>query len=281
MNPNKEALENNNEYLKMIEKNVKIIEKNIQKDYEFAIVLGSGLSDLVKEIKVDFELKFDQLLGMPKTTIKGHEGKLIFGTLNNKNVVLQQGRIHYYEGHNLRSVTQLIRVYSELGIKKIILTNAAGGINLEYNPGDIMIIKDQINIFGVNPLIGENLEFFGERFPNMHNLYDEETVKKVALKLDKLNKDYHVGNYIYMTGPSYETPAEVNALRILGADAVGMSTVPEAIVAKHSNMKVFGVSCITNSCTNNASPTHSEVIENADKAKLAMIETINEVLEVM
>lgn len=273
--------DNNQEYMNLIDENVSIIRKLATKKYEYVIVLGSGLNDLISNVEVEFELKFEDLVGMPKATVKGHEGKLIFGKLNDKNVILQQGRIHFYEGHNLRKVTTLIRVYSRLGIKNIILTNAAGGINSAYKPGDIMIIKDHINIFGINPLIGKNLDEFGERFPNMSNLYNKETITKVVEALNKKQKSFHVGNYIFMTGPSYETPTEINALKMLGADAVGMSTVPEAIVAKHSGLKVFAMSCITNACTSDAEPTHIEVIENANRAKDSMIEAINEVLEVM
>lgn len=272
---------NNKEYMNLIDENVSIIKKRIDKTYQYAIVLGSGLSDLIKDVVVHFEIPFEDLVGMPKTSVKGHNGKLIFGELNGKNVILQQGRIHFYEVFNQRKVTMLIRVYGRLGIKNIILTNAAGGINPEYIPGDIMLIKDHINFFGVNPLIGENLDEFGERFPSMSNLYDKEIIEKVSRKLAEKNKVYHIGNYIYMTGPSYETPAEIEALKLLGADAVGMSTVPEAIVARHSNMKVFAMSCITNACTKDANPTHEEVIENANRAKLCMIEAINEVMEVM
>ena len=272
---------NNSEYMNLIDENVSAIKRKASKRYEYVIILGSGLNDLIKNVKIDFEIKFEEMKEMPKATVKGHEGKLVFGELNGKNVILQQGRIHFYEGHNLRKVTTLIRVYARLGIKNIILTNAAGGINPNYNPGDIMIINDHINFFGVNPLIGENLEEFGDRFPNMTNIYDDDTIEKVQQSLLIKDKSFHIGNYIYMTGPSYETPAEIAALKMLGADAVGMSTVPEAIVARHSKMKVFGVSCITNACTSTAVPTHQEVIENALKAKDAMIEAINEVLEVM
>ncbi len=273
--------ENNQEYMDLINENVNIIKAKANKEYEYVIVLGSGLNDLIKNVNVDFEMSFEELTGMPKATVKGHEGKLIFGVLNNKNVIIQQGRIHCYEGHNLRKVTTLIRVYGKLGIKNIILTNAAGGINSSYAPGDIMLIKDHINFFGINPLIGQNLDEFGERFPNMSNLYDKETINNVISVLEKKEKRFHVGNYVFMSGPSYETAAEINALKLLGADAVGMSTVPEAIVARHAGIKVFAMSCITNACTSDAQPTHEEVIENANRAKNAMIESIDEVLEVM
>ena len=265
---------------KVIDKNVRILKKVLDKEYEYAIVLGSGLNSLVDEVEVHHKIAFKQLYKFPKASVKGHEGNLIFGTLHGKNVIVQQGRVHYYEGHDMRTVTLLMRIYAKLNVKKVILTNAAGAVNEEYNESDVMLINDHIGMFMPNPLIGKNIDSLGERFPSMTNIYERDVIAKV-LEKTKNKKKVRVGTYTFMQGPSYETYAEVNALRTLGTDAVGMSTVPEAVVAKHSGMKVFAMSCITNTCKKDSNPTHEEVVKNADTAKEIMKEVINIVMEVM
>lgn len=264
-------------YEKMIEKNVEILKSILDKDYEYVVVLGSGLNSLVDEVKVHHKISFSQLYKFPKVSVKGHEGNLIFGELNGKNVILQQGRLHYYEGHDMRIVTLLVRIYAKLNIKNIILTNAAGAINKEYDEADIMLIKDHIGMFMPNPLIGKNIDSLGERFPSMTDIYNKKLIDKVMSK--NISDKIKVGTYTFMQGPSYETYAEVNALRILGTDAVGMSTVPEAIVAKHAGMNVFGMSCITNTCKENSNPTHEEVMQNAKISKDIMKEVLKIVME--
>ncbi len=264
-------------YEKIIEKNVEILKTILDKEYEYVIVLGSGLNDLVNEVKVHHKINFSQLYKFPKVSVKGHEGNLIFGELNGKNVILQQGRIHYYEGHDMRLVTLLIRIYASLKIKNLILTNAAGAVNTEYNEADVMLIKDHIGMFMPNPLRGKNIESLGERFPSMTEVYNKNLINKVLDK--KISDKIRVGTYTFMQGPSYETYAEVNALRILGTDAVGMSTVPEAVVAKHAGMNVFGMSCITNTCKEDSNPTHEEVIQNAKISKDIMKEVLKIVME--
>ncbi|SQB91518.1 purine nucleoside phosphorylase [Clostridium tetanomorphum] len=183
---------------------------------------------------------------MPKSTVVGHAGQYVFGKLNGKSVVMMQGRVHYYEGHKMDELSLPIHIMKYLGIKTLIVTNAAGGVNEGFKPGDLMIIKDHINFAFTNPLIGKNEEEIGPRFPDMSNAYDKDLVD-LANKVAK-NEQIEVkeGIYVMMTGPTYETPAEIRMIRILGGDAVGMSTVPDVITAKHCGLKVLGISCITN-----------------------------------
>ncbi len=211
-----------------------------------AIILGSGLGTLADDVTNPVILEYKDIPGFPSSTAPGHKGRLVIGELSGENVLLMQGRFHYYEGYEMDVVVFPVRVMKMLGISNIIVTNAAGGINESYTPGDLMIISDHLSMFCKNPLIGPNLSNFGPRFNDMSDPYN----KKIRAKVQKLSMEIGIelkeGVYGYMSGPSYETPCEIRALRTLGADAVGMSTVPEVIVACHGGINVLGISCITN-----------------------------------
>ena len=205
----------------------------------------------------------------PISTVEGHEGRLVIGTLQGKTVVAMQGRFHYYEGYKMEEVTFPIRVMKLLGVKTLIVTNAAGAVNTSFKPGDLMIITDHINLSGNNPLIGKNLDLFGPRFPDMSNAYNKELRKIAKNVANSINIDIKEGVYAMMSGPTYETPAEIKMIRILGGDAVGMSTVPEVIVANHCGIKVVGISCLTNMAAGILEQplNHEEVIETSNKVK--------------
>lgn len=233
---------------------------------EIGIILGSGLGNFADEYE-KIAIPYSNIPGFVKSTIEGHKGKLCFGKITGKDVVMMQGRIHYYEGYTMHEVTYPIKVMKELGVKTIILTNAAGAVNKSFHPGDLMIITDHINFMGNNPLIGPNDVEFGPRFPDMSEIYDKDLIKIADNAGRFLGLDIKHGIYIASSGPSYETPAEIRMARILGADAAGMSTVPEAIVANYCGMKVLGISCLTNyaSGVSTKKLNHEEVIENAAK----------------
>ena len=235
---------------------------------EVAIVLGSGLGELAEEY-CDKKIAYKDIPGFPESTVKGHNGNLVFAEINGKKVVMMQGRFHFYEGHPMNVVTYPIKVMKKLGVKNIILTNAAGGINPFFKPSSLMIIKDHINFMGTNPLIGPNDETLGERFPDMSEVYKKDLVTLAEKCAEKLCLDIQKGVYWASSGPSYETPAEINMIRTLGGDAVGMSTVPEAIVANYCGIKVLGISCISNAASGvtEVKLSHEEVIETTSKAK--------------
>ncbi len=247
---------------------------------EIAIVLGSGLGELADEY-CDIKINYRDIPNFPESTVKGHQGNLVFAKINGKKVVMMQGRFHYYEGHKMETVTYPIKVMKKLGVDNIILTNAAGGINPFLKPSSLMIIKDHINFMGTNPLIGRNDDSLGERFPDMSEVYSKELRKIAYASAEKLNIPVERGIYIALTGPSYETPAEVNMLRLLGADAVGMSTVPEAIVANWMGARVLGISCICNSAAGlgTIGLSHKEVLEAAEKAKVDFKRLVLEIVK--
>ena len=235
---------------------------------EIGIVLGSGLGELGDEY-CELAIPYAEIPGFETSTVSGHKGRLIFAEINGKKIVMMQGRFHYYEGHSIQKVVYPIKVMKMLGVKTLILTNAAGGVNPAFNPSDLMIITDHINFMGVNPLYGPNDNAMGERFPDMSEIYTPrlaELTKKTAVKL---GIDMQEGVYIAFPGPSYETPSEVRMARTLGADAVGMSTVPEAIIAHWAKMELVGISCICNSAAGvrNISLAHEDVIHAANVAK--------------
>jgi purine-nucleoside phosphorylase len=212
---------------------------------DYGIVLGSGLGGLVSEINEPIEISYDQILGFPKATVQGHAGKLIFGNLGGKSVVAMQGRFHYYEGHSMNKVTFPIRVFKSLGVHTLLQSNAAGGLDPNHAVGDLMLITDHINLMGTNPLIGPNVNEWGPRFPDMSEVYDIEyypILESLALQAGIAT---HRGVYAGVTGPTFETPAEYKMLSILGAHAVGMSTVPESIVAAHCGIKCLAFSIIS------------------------------------
>lgn len=261
--------------LKKINKTKKFLEKKISKigkKYEIGIVLGTGLGGLVEKIKVDLIIPYDKIPNFPVSTVKGHAGQLILGELAGKNVMAMQGRFHYYEGYSMKEITFPIRVMKALGIELLIISNAAGGMNPSFKVGDIMIIKDHINLMPSNPLIGKNHDELGPRFPDMSEPYDK-TLRHLALEVGKeLGLELHEGVYVAVSGPTFETPAEYKYMRTIGGDAVGMSTVPEVIVARHACMKVFALSVITDlgGMDHVVPVSHEEVLEAAKNAEPKM-----------
>ena len=257
------------------------IKDKIKNQPEIGIVLGSGLGDFADAIEDKVEIPYTEIPGFPVSTVKGHDGKLIFGHINSKEVCVMKGRIHYYEGYDIKEVVYPIEVLAGLGIKTIILTNAAGGVNTDFEPADLMIITDHINLMGKNPLIGPNDEDLGPRFPDMTDLYNKELIEIAENSAKKLGIDIKEGVYMYFTGPSYETAAEVRMARILGADAVGMSTVPEAIIARHRGLKILGISTITNMSTGilDTPLDHTEVVEVGKEVAGKFKELLKEIIE--
>lgn len=236
---------------------------------ETAVVLGSGLGGYAGKVQTKAEISYREIEGFPVSTVAGHEGKFIFGYVEKTPVVLMQGRVHYYEGYDMAEVVLPIRLMGMLGAKNILLTNAAGGIRKDFAPGDLMLITDHISSFVPSPLRGANLDDLGERFPDMSRVYDDALCGKVRKEAQKLGISMKEGVYVQASGPNYETPAEIRMFRSLGADAVGMSTVCEAIAAHHMGMKVCSISCITNMAAGilNQPLNHEEVQRVADTVK--------------
>ena len=222
-----------------------ILEKTNHFKPTVAIILGTGLGGLVKEITVEFTIPYSEIPNFPESTVQGHSGKLIFGDIGGKKVMAMQGRFHFYEGYSMQQITFPVRVMKALGVKTLIVSNASGGMNPNFEVGEIMLINDHINLFPTNPLIGKNVDSLGPRFPDMSEAYKKEylTLAKQIAKENGIKVSE--GVYAGLTGPCFETPAEYRYLWRIGADAVGMSTVPEVIVAKHSGMECFGISIVT------------------------------------
>ncbi len=244
------------------------------------LVLGSGLGNLAEKIEKPIVIKYTDIPNFPKSTVKGHAGQLVIGELGGKSVVAMQGRFHYYEGYPLEDVTFPIRVMIGLGIESLIVTNAAGGLNNNFYPGDLMIITDHINFTGKNPLIGKNFNELGPRFVDMTRAYNRDYINIAKEVGKKIGLELKEGIYMWFTGPTYETPAEIRLARTLGADAVGMSTVPEVIVANHQDIKVLGISCITNMAAGilDKPLNHEEVIETSKKVKDSFEKLVVEIL---
>lgn len=236
---------------------------------DIGIVLGSGLGPLADQLNNAINIDYSEIPNFPVSTVEGHAGMFVIGELEGKLIMCMKGRFHYYEGYSLEEVTLPIRIMSYLGIKNLILTNASGGVNLDFIPGDLMIIKDHINCSALNPLIGKNIEEMGLRFPSASDIYTKEIREIVKTIAKNEGIDVKEGIYFYSTGPTYETPAEIRAFRLLGADAIGMSTIPEAIIACHCGMKLLGISCITNMAAGilDQPLTHKEVFETAERTK--------------
>jgi len=213
---------------------------------QVGLILGSGLGGLAEEIEDATILPYGDIPHFPQSTVPGHKGRLVIGRLAGAPVVAMQGRFHYYEGYSMEQVVRPVRVMAQLGVKTLIVTNAAGGVNESFSPGDLMLIVDHINLFGTNPLIGPNEEAFGPRFPDMTEAYDKRLRALALQAAEELGIRLQQGVYMGLSGPTYETPAEIRAFRVLGADAVGMSTVPEVIAARHLGLRVLGLSCVTN-----------------------------------
>jgi purine-nucleoside phosphorylase len=255
-------------YREKIVEAVNFLQENIPKIPKMAIVLGSGLGDFVKEIEGSVVIPYKDIPFWPESTVPGHAGQLVCGNIGKNYVVTMNGRVHYYEGYSMDEVTFPVRVCGMLGVKTLILTNASGGINYGLSPGDLVLTYDHINFMGVNPLRRKDLNGFEPRFPDMTFLYDEELMKLC----EKIASDNGIslkrGVYIAFSGPSFETPAEIRMARIMGADVVGMSTVPEAMVAKQMGMRVCAISCVANYAAGmEAKPlTHEEVLEEMKKA---------------
>ncbi len=233
---------------------------------EVAIVLGSGLGDFAANIKVEQEISYSEITGFPVSTVPGHAGKFIFGYIGDKAVVCMKGRVHYYEGYDISDVVLPIRLMGMMGAKILFLTNAAGGVNWDFKAGDLMMLTDHIATFAPNPLIGKNIDELGVRFPDMSQIYDLDLQEILRKSAQQNGIDLKEGVYAQLTGPSYESPAEIRMMRILGADAVGMSTVVEAIAANHMGLRICGVSCISNLAAGMSGKAlnHQEVQETAD-----------------
>lgn len=245
------------------------IKEKINAIPEIALILGSGLGVLADEVENRVEIDYSDIPNFPISTVKGHEGRFVYGDLGGKKVIMMQGRFHFYEGYDLKTVVLPVRVLKTLGVDKLIVTNASGGVNQSFTPGELMIITDHINMCGENPLRGKNLDEMGTRFPDMSSPYNRDFIdiaKKAAMEC---KIDIKSGVYMMMSGPCYETPAEIRMARILGADAIGMSTVPEVIAANHCGIRVLGISCITNMAAGilNQPLSHQEVIETSNRVK--------------
>ena len=266
--------------LEKIQETAAYIRKKVSSLPDTAIILGTGLGALVDHITDKQFIPYKEIPNFPVSTVEGHSGNLIFGKLGNKAVMAMQGRFHYYEGYDMKEVTFPVRVMKELGISTLFVSNAAGGMNKEFKVGDIMIITDHINLFPENPLRGKNDNRLGPRFPAMTQAYDHRLIKTAdEIAAEKGIRVMH-GVYVGVTGPTFETPAEYEAYRILGGDAVGMSTVPEVIVANHTGIRVFGVSVITDLGGKDVTdvPTHEEVQQAAQEAQPRMMEIMRELV---
>lgn len=245
---------------------------------QVAIILGSGLGCFCDDLN-GTSIKYSDIPNFPQSTVEGHKGELLFCEINNKNCVVMRGRIHYYEGYSMQEITYPIRLFKELGVEHLFITNAAGATNKSYNIGDIMMLEDHINFLGTNPLIGKH-DKMGDRFPSMDDIYCDE-LQNLALNCAcDLNLDLIKGVYLATTGPSYETKAEIKAFRTLGADAVGMSSVPEAIVANYLKMKIAAFSLITNYAAGvtNKTPNHQEVLEIGQKSGKKLADLIKRMI---
>lgn len=247
---------------------------------EIGIILGSGLGDFADSFE-SIIVPYNEIPGFQKSNVAGHKGQLVFAEVNGKKVVMMQGRYHFYEGHSMQTVTFPVKVMKKLGVQKLIITNAAGAICGEFNPGELMFITDHINFMGTNPLIGANDDTLGTRFPDMSEVYNEELIELAEDIAEKLGISYQKGVYVATTGPSYETPAEILMFRKLGGNAVGMSTVPEAIVANYCGLKVLGISCLTNYAAgvSDCMLNHQEVIDTANRVKESFKNLLSEFIK--
>ena len=258
-----------------------IKEKITGRNPKIAIILGSGLGGLSDEIENKIVIKYKDIPNFPISTVEGHAGELIIGELSGKEIIAMNGRFHYYEGYDLKETTFPIRVFKLLGIETLILTNASGGVNTSYKAGNFMVINDYLSFFAESVLRGPNLKEFGDRFPDMSETFDKDLSNKLADIVKKNTGVSHLGVYAYMKGPTFETPAEIRALRILGADAVGMSTVPEAVIAHHCKIKTVAISCITNMAAGvlKEKLSYEDVKNTADRVKDEFKKIIKEFVE--
>ena len=250
---------------------------------ELGLILGSGLGGFVDVIEDKTIIPYSEIPNFPISTVEGHKGQLVFGTVHGRQVVAMQGRFHYYEGYNLQEVTFPVRVMQVLGVSGLVVTNAAGGINSSYRPGDLVLLRDHINLMGDNPLKGQNLSNLGPRFPDLSESYDLEWRQKALPVAREAGIHPQEGIYAALSGPSYETPAEIRYLRTIGADLVGMSTVPEVIVANHGGMRVLGISCVTNMAAGILPQklSHSEVMETAERIQKQFVRFVQSLVRVL
>lgn len=248
---------------------------------EIGMILGSGLGDYADQIENPIRIPYKQIPEFPISTVAGHAGQFVLGEHLGKKVIVMQGRFHYYEGYSQRQITMPVRIMKRLGVEKLVVTNAAGGVNLAFDSGTLMMISDHINFSGSNPLVGANLDEFGPRFPDMSNVYDKHLRSVLRQEAQKEDIALDEGVYMMFSGPNYETPAEVRMARALGADAVGMSTVPETIAACHCGMKILGISCITNMAAGvlDAPLCHDEVVETANRVRADFVRVLDIILQ--
>lgn len=272
----------NQVYEKLV-KCTEIVKKKVDFQPEVALILGSGLGSYGDEMDVKATVSYSDIEGFPVSTVAGHQGRFLFGYVKGVPVVAMQGRVHYYEGYSITDVVLPIRLMGLLGAKKVILTNAAGGVNFNFQPGDLMMITDHITTAVPSPLIGANLEELGPRFPDMSEVYDKGLREIIRQAARNVGISLQQGVYVQLTGPSYETPAEIRMCRSWGADAVGMSTACEAMAAKHMGMQVCGISCITNLAAgmSNKPLDHKEVQETADRVEAEFKKLVTETIRLM
>lgn len=264
-----------------LKETARYIESKLKSKPKIAIILGSGLGPLVDEISNRVEIDYKDIPGFPLSTVAGHDGKLVCGEISNKPVIAMKGRFHYYEGYDVSQVVIAIRVFKLLGIDQLLVTNAAGGINKSFSPGDLMIIRDHISFFAPSPLRGKNFDEFGVRFPDMSEAYSKKLRELLRKAAEEVGVKMQEGVYVFTKGPMYETPSEIRALGVLGADAVGMSTVPEVITARHAGMNVMGISCITNMAAGilNHPLSHEEVMQTAKQAEKNFTLVVKKVID--
>jgi len=258
----------------------RVIRSRISVEPRIALVLGSGLGGFADDFEEAVGIPYEDIPGFVRSTAQGHAGRLVIGKIGSVPVLAMQGRVHYYEGYSLEEVTFPVRTFGLLGCKTLVLTNAAGGINVQLTQGALMVISDHLNLMGVNPLRGPNDERFGPRFPDMSAVYSHELQELVIDEAKAIGVEVRRGIYGALSGPSYETPSEIHLLRNLGADAVGMSTVPEAIVARHMGLEVLGISCITNMAAgiSDAPINHEEVMETGNRVRETFADLLRRVI---
>lgn len=263
-----------------VQQSVEYIKNHTKRRPQIAVILGSGLGNLTRDIEEKEYINYSDIPNFPQATVSGHKGRLVLGHINGVEVVAMEGRFHYYEGYTMKEVTYPVYVMQQMGIKKLIVTNACGGINTTFEPGTLMIITDFINLVSNNPLIGPNDERFGPRFPDMSEPYKIHLMDKAKTIAEDLNIAYREGVYAGFMGPYYETAAEIRSIGRQGADAVGMSTVPETIVANYLGLEVLGISCITNMATGiqKVKHSHERVVATAQKASINFCTWVAEII---
>ena len=263
-----------------VQETVNFIKEKTNFSPEYGVILGSGLGSFTDDIQIEFSLSYSEIPNFPVSTVQGHKGALVFGTIGSKKVVAMQGRFHFYEGYSMKEVTFPVRVMKYLGVEKLIVSNASGGVNINYKVGDIALITDHINLMPEHPLRGINDERFGPRFVNMSEPYSRKMIEKAKNLAKKLHIEVKEGVYLGLQGPTFETLSEYRMVKILSADCVGMSTVPEVIVARHMDLEVFGISVITDIGNEDSigTITHAEVLEAAQKAEPNVRNLIKELI---